>query len=410
MTDPGQIPPLLTVGGSSKNRVRVFVVRGTIVVLFIAAILLLWRPWDALDDSLFMASNRGHIWMVRCYLLGGRDINGQNPYGDTPLMAAAWNGRRDIADLLVRHGANLDLDDHSGSTALMYAAMWGKDNVVAYLIGKGASLNHQDLQGNTAMISALRHDHVSTARILMKAGADINLQNRDGETALTKAAQRGLATMVSLLQHHGAIKTDVIIGASRYPTKPLSVPRLWALATTALLVQYNNDSHELLGSRPACDRAWARNALSGWWEIKNRKQAIRMLDWLWNEGHRGRYQAEDRSWRKKSHVPIPYLAWDYCRLVWVAGVSYIAGYLTEEEAWQRIMPAARAIQSNYSSWREMGDDYLRGRRRWNGKRDPQFDAILQLLISPKNWNSPWNKNDWTTDLSEVATNSPTVSP
>jgi hypothetical protein len=410
VTDPGQIPPLLTAGGLPKNRLRLFVVRGTIVVLFLAAILLLWRPWDALDDSLFRASDRGHIWIVRCYLLGGKDVNAQNPYGDTPLMAAAWNGRRDIADLLLRHGANLDLADRYGNTALMYAAMWGRDNVVAYLIGKGASLNRQDLEGNTAMISALRYDHVSTARLLLEAGANADLQNRDGETALTKAAQRGLGAMVSLLKHHGTINTDVTIGASRYPTKPLSAPRLWALATTALLVQYNNDSHELLGSRPSCDRAWARDSLSGWWEVNNRDEAIRMLDWLWTEGHRTRYQTEDRSWRKKSHVPIPYLAWDYCRLVWVAGVSYIAGYVTEEEAWQRILPAARAIQSNYSSWREMGEDYLRGRQRWNGKRDPQFDAILQLLVDPKNSSSPWNKNGWSTDLSEVVTNSLTVNP
>jgi hypothetical protein len=183
-----------------------------------------------------------------------------------------------------------------------------------------------------------------------------------------------------LFKHHGAVKRDVSIGASPYPAKPLSAPKLWALATAALLVQLNGDSHELLGSRPPWDHTWARNGLRDWWGIDNRADAIRTLDWLWITGHRLHYQAEDRSRRAKQHAPTPYLAWDYCRLVWVGGVSYVAGYLTEEEAWQRILPAARAIQSDYSSWREMGEDYLRGRQHWYGKRDPQFDSIFQLLV------------------------------
>jgi hypothetical protein len=83
-------------------------------------------------------------------------------------------------------------------------------------------------------------------------------------------------------------------------------------------------------------------------------------------------------------------------------VSYVAGYLKEEEAWQRIMRAAWAIQANYSSWREMGEDYLWGREQWKGRRDPQFDRIFQLLTNPDDSSSPWNKNEWKTDLSERA--------
>jgi len=406
VTDPGQVPPLLSAAvRPPKNQLRLFVVRGTIVVLLIAVGLLLWKPWNALDDSLFAASHRGHILQVSYYLLRGEDVNAQNPRGYTPLMGAAWNGHMEVVDLLVHHGANLDLDDDDGETALIWAAIRGQDNVVEYLIGKGASLNRQDLRGNTAIIWALQNDHSSTARILLEAKADINLENRDGETALTKAGQRGLTGMVSMLKHHGATRRGVSSGTSPYPTKPLSSSQLWALATTALLVQYNGDSHELLGSRPSWDHMWGQNGLRDWWGVNDRQDAIRTLDWLWNDGHRLRYQAEDLSGRAKSQAPTPYLAWDYCRLIWVAGVSHVAGYLTEEEAWGRIMPAARAIQSNYSSWREMGEDYLRGRQRWNGKRDSQFDAIFQLLVDPKNSSSPWNKNDWGTDLTDVTTNS-----
>jgi hypothetical protein len=63
------------------------------------------------------------------------------------------------------------------------------------------------------------------------------------------------------------------------------------------------------------------------------------------------------------------------------------------------MPAARALQANYSSWREMGEDYLAGRERWSDERNPQFAVVFQLLTDPKDPNSPWNENAWNTDLS-----------
>ena len=406
MTDSGQVPPLLSAAGRpAKNLMRLFVVRGTIVVLLITVVLLLWKPWNALDDSLSAASKRGHTLMVSYYLLRGKEVNAQDTQGHTPLMGAAWGGHLDVVDLLVRHGAKLDLDDDDGRTALMWAAIRGHDNVVSYLIGKKACLDRQDSRGNTAIMWALQNGYSSTARILLEAGANVKLENTDGETALTKASRRGFTAMAGVLKRHGARGTDKSSGASPYPTKPLSAPRLWALATTALLVQYNGDSHELLGSRPSWDHTWGQNGLRDWWGINNRQDAVRILDWLWNGGHRVSYQSEYRTTRGSSHAPIPYLAWDYCRLIWVAGVSYVAGYLTEKEAWERIMPAARALQTNYSSWREMGEDYLRGRQYWNGKRDPQFDAIYKLLIDSKNWSSPWNMNDWSTDLSDTATNS-----
>lgn len=71
------------------------------------------------------------------------------------------------------------------------------------------------------------------------------------------------------------------------------------------------------------------------------------------------------------------------------------------------MTAARAIQTNYSSWQEMGEDYLRGRERWNRSRDPRFDYVFRLLTNPGDPNSPWNKNKWDADLSSRAETSTT---
>ncbi len=394
-------PPPVGHKPAGAKRLRVVLVRITIVVLALTVAWLIRHPWHV-DDCLRCASRNGHLPMVYFYLLRGDDVNEQGKGGATALIDAAWNGHHQVVEVLVRHGADLDKADEDMRTPLMWAAIRGQEDVVAYLINKGALLDRQDVKGNTAIYYAIRNRYASTARLLLNAGANINLENKEGETALQKAGQGGFGGMVALFERHGAIKKNVSIGPSPYPVTQLPPQQLWALATTALLVQYNGDSHELLGSRPASDHSWAQNGLRDWWGITSRREAIEMLDQLENTGHRQYYRAEDRSRRRKRQLQTPYLAWDYCRFIWVAGVSYVAGYLTEEEAWDRIMPAARAIQANYSSWREMGEDYLRGRKRWNGKDDPQFERIFKLLTNPDDHNSPWNKSEWNMDLSEQA--------
>ena len=397
MDSQGQgVPPVIGQMRRGPGRMRLWLVRSLIVFLAITAGFLYWHPWN---DCLACAASRGSAVLVRYYLLRGSDVN-ERRCGYTAAMEAVWNGHLNIADVLVRHGANLDMAEDDGDTVLIWAARQGREKVVNYLIGKGASLNLRNTAGDSAIICAMRSGYPATARLLLDAGADINLENTNSETALVVAGQRGYGDMVELFKQHGAIKTNVFIGRSPYPTKLLSPARLWALATRALLIQYNGESHETLESRTESDRAWARRSLREWWGVENHQQVVKMLDWLQDSGHREGFQEKDNRPRRKGERQTRYLAWDYCRLVWVAGTSYMAGYLTEEEAWQRIMPAARTIQESYSSWREMGEDYLRGRELWHHSRDPRFDYVFQLLTNPDDPNSPWNKNKWNTDLSK----------
>jgi hypothetical protein len=381
-------------------------VRTTIVVLALTAITiftrqeyLYWRHWY-LNYCLVCAARDGNETAVRFYLWRGEDPNQRAPGGYTPLIEAAWNGHASVVNVLIKHGADPDAADDNGNTALIWAAIEGEYRVARLLVSKGASLNHQNHDGETALTrSMMRYRHPDIAQLLVDAGADVNIENRNGETALVKAGQGGYVGMVKYFKQHGAVKTKVFIGPSPFPTKPLPPDRLWALATTAIIAQYSGDSHELLGGMPLSERATVRSQLWGAWGIKNHQRAIAILDWLQDPGHRKEYQEDNpRRPHNKGHQ-IPYLAWDYCRSVRVAGTSYVAGYLTEDEAWQRIMPAARALQANYSSWREMGEDYLAGRERWSDERNPQFAAVFQLLTDPKDPNSPWNENAWNTDLS-----------
>ena len=51
-------------------------------------------------------------------LAAGADVNAKNDGGFTPLHAAALNGHKEIAELLIEKGANLNAKDRRGRTPL----------------------------------------------------------------------------------------------------------------------------------------------------------------------------------------------------------------------------------------------------------------------------------------------------
>lgn len=57
------------------------------------------------------------------------------------MRAACFEGRLDIVEYLVAHGANLHLANQYNNTCLMIAAYKGHLDVVKYLLEKGADPN-----------------------------------------------------------------------------------------------------------------------------------------------------------------------------------------------------------------------------------------------------------------------------
>jgi hypothetical protein len=97
-----------------------------------------------------------------------------------------------------------------------------------------------------------------------------------------------------------------------------------------------------------------------------------------------------------------------CRVI-VDGVSlcrwgYLAGYLSDTEAWNIIMPAALRLQQTFASWQDLQSDYLIGREFWSVEQSKnsgaRYRAIYERFLQDSS--SPWNLNPWAMDL-KVAT-------
>ncbi len=98
----------------------------------------------------------------------------------------------------------------NGATALRQAAFWGRPEIAEMLIKRGANVNARDARGDAPLHEAACLGHVEMARLLLKHGADVNAKGGEGLTPLDQANSHPwkLPEMVKLLRDHGAHAPD----------------------------------------------------------------------------------------------------------------------------------------------------------------------------------------------------------
>ena len=85
--------------------------------------------------------------ILSCLIKKGADVNAHTFHNATPLMLASHDGHVNAVTFLIKHGADVDLQDKDGDTALHYAASSSLPEIVETLLNLGAShmCNHQGL-------------------------------------------------------------------------------------------------------------------------------------------------------------------------------------------------------------------------------------------------------------------------
>jgi ankyrin repeat protein len=138
--------------------------------------------------ALSAAAYYGHREIVDLLLGQGADINKKDDEaGTTPLMGAIVGGEPEIADSLVQRGADVNLRTKDGFSALGCAVGIEHPGLVSLLIEHGADINAKTSSGQTPLIAASRIGATEIAQLLTAAGADVNVQMSDGKNALMLA-------------------------------------------------------------------------------------------------------------------------------------------------------------------------------------------------------------------------------
>jgi cytohesin len=178
---------------------------------------------------LVFAASCGHKEIVELLIDKGADVNVKNS-GKTPLDWAIEQSHTETAELLRKHGgkrgselplatlfeavkqvdlqgvkdflakgADVNAKDDSGWTPLIHAANRGHNEVAALLIAKGADVNAQNEGGVTTLSFAVSEGHKEIAELLIAKGVDVNTKDDSGWTPLYYAAIGGHKEVVELL-------------------------------------------------------------------------------------------------------------------------------------------------------------------------------------------------------------------
>ena len=127
-------------------------------------------------------------------IINGANVNARdnavNSQRRTALICAAWFGHTEVAELLVKHGADINAEGNDGETALMLAAICKNTETLELLLKCGANVNARDNMGRTVLFSANYHCP-EFVELLLKYGADVNAKDNDSETALMQATIYG---------------------------------------------------------------------------------------------------------------------------------------------------------------------------------------------------------------------------
>jgi uncharacterized protein len=182
--------------------------------------------------ALFEAIRAGNSYSVLSLLASDPSLaSAKNDSGVSAVLMSAYSGRHDISDLLVEHGATLEIHDAAavghlervkelveanpslakayapdGFPVVALAAVFGHLPVTRYLVHEGADINACATNGSgyNALTGAVASGHAEVVRWLLEQGANPNYRYGAGYSPLLTAAANGYLEIVKLLLAHGA--------------------------------------------------------------------------------------------------------------------------------------------------------------------------------------------------------------
>ncbi|MGE0100660.1 MAG: ankyrin repeat domain-containing protein [Hydrogenophaga sp.] len=159
-----------------------------------------WTP-------LYHAAATGQAKAVEILLRAGAEVDVQDPNGRNPLHHAAQGGHADAIRELLRGRVKVDVQDPNGQTPLHHAAKGGHQGAIQALLEGRATVDVPDSDGRTPLHHAAQAGHVGAVQALLRGRAKVNAQDSDGRTPLHHADRGGHAAASIELRNSGANMT-----------------------------------------------------------------------------------------------------------------------------------------------------------------------------------------------------------
>jgi ankyrin repeat protein/beta-lactamase regulating signal transducer with metallopeptidase domain/Tol biopolymer transport system component len=161
-----------------------------------------------------VAARQGHEDVVRLLIDKGADLSNR----DVLLFRACWNQQKELAEFLIRKGADVNSKRYGDDNAPALDAIWGAYapstttrvapaipkliGILKLLLDNGANPNAKD-NGDWYLLHYAAQD-AEVTRVLLDKGANPNVIDRGGTSPLHVSAQKGCKPAVELLVARGA--------------------------------------------------------------------------------------------------------------------------------------------------------------------------------------------------------------
>jgi len=186
---------------------------------------------DALAEALNAAVRSSDLDRIKSILQRNPLLVDGTSTGMSPLKVATYSGRENVAHLLIKSGATVDIFlaaalgeaervaallneepelivsySEDGWTPLHLAAFFGRLDMAPLLLRRHAEvhLRSRSAEGNTALHAAVAGKQSAMVDLLLEHGSDVDAADSLGWTPLNHAAHEGVVSIVESLLRHGA--------------------------------------------------------------------------------------------------------------------------------------------------------------------------------------------------------------
>jgi len=150
------------------------------------------------ESALLSAYIDGYYDVVKLLINQGINVNILNDKGDSLLGLAVRDTNKEIVELLIERGADVNAKTSLCATkrVIGIAAQNGENEILQVLIDKGAAVNYQ---GSSALCDAACYCQQDTCKELISQGANINATSHNGWTPLMHAAGKDDLDLVKFM-------------------------------------------------------------------------------------------------------------------------------------------------------------------------------------------------------------------
>jgi len=145
-------------------------------------------------SNIHQAADAGDLAKVKAFIQEGIDVN-TKVHGCTPLHCAARYGHKEVAELLIAKGADINAKDTQGRTPIDLAINQGRKEMAKLLVSRG---------GDVSLHTAAYIGDLQRVQKLIDGGANVDANDQKGQTALHYAAKSGQVAAAKLLIDNGA--------------------------------------------------------------------------------------------------------------------------------------------------------------------------------------------------------------